>query len=184
MCARAVGGGGGAAAQITASTGRRGASKGATGDAAGGGGGQVGTRGGGNPSVLDANYPPQLIVGRRPLGGGRGGIGGGVQGGAIGGGSRRGLGGGLREGRLGGGGSGGAIWGVGGGGAKAPLTSPCPPSNHTITINLSLTFAATWFGHASHVDWAEQDPPQFRSWLLLPHHCSPFWTPTLTLTLA
>ena len=46
-----------------------------------------------------------------------------------------------------------------GGGGQAPLTSPCPPSNHTITINLTLTFAASWFGHASHVDWAEQDPP-------------------------
>ena len=44
---------------------------------------------------------------------------------------------------VGGGGSGGAIGGVGGGGgAQAPLTSPCPPSNHTITINLTLTFAA------------------------------------------
>ena len=32
--------------------------------------------GGGDPSVLDANYPPQLIVGRRPLGGGGGGGGG------------------------------------------------------------------------------------------------------------
>ena len=70
-------------------------------------------------------------------------------------------GGGLQEGRLGGG-PGGAIWGVeGGGGAQAPLTSPCPPSNHSITINLTLTFAASWFGHASHVDWAEQDPPNF-----------------------
>ena len=79
----------------------------------------------------------------------------------------------LREGRLGGGpsaaiwgggggGPGGAIWGVGGGGgAQAPLTSPCPPSNHTITINLTLTFATSWFGHASHVDWVEQDPPNF-----------------------
>ena len=60
---------------------------------------------------------PQLTVGRRPLGGG---IGGGVQGGAMrgGGGSRRGLGGGaLREGRLGGG-PGAAIWGVGGGGGS------------------------------------------------------------------
>ena len=52
-------------------------------------------------------------------------------------------GGGLREGRLGGGGLGGAIWGVGGGGAQAPLTSPCPPSNHSITINLTLTLAAS-----------------------------------------
>ena len=61
-------------------------------------------------------------------------------------------GGGLREGWLGGGRSkwGDLGWG-GGGGAQAPLTSPCPPSNHSITINLTLTFAA--------IDWAEQDPP-------------------------
>ena len=90
------------------------------------------------------------------------------------GGSRRGLGGGgLREGRVGGEGPGGAIWGGvggsrwgdlgwwGGGGAQAFLTSPCPPSNHTITINLTITFVASWFGHASHVDWAEHDPPNF-----------------------
>ena len=81
------------------------------------------------------------------------------------GGDKRGGGGGLREGRLGGGvqmgqfgvvvgggGPGEVIWGVGRGGAQAPLTSPCPTSNHTITINLTLTFAASWFGHASHVD--------------------------------
>ena len=82
---------------------------------------------------------------------------------------------------------GGSRWGDlgcwGGGGAQAPLTSPYPPSNHSITINLTLTFAASWFGHASHVDWVEQDPPNFVR-VLLPHHCSPFWTPTLTLTLA
>ena len=72
------------------------------------------------------------------------------------------MGGGAPGGSVGGGGSGGAIWGVGGGGgAQAPLTSPCPPSNHSITINLTLTFAASWFGHASHVDWAEQDPSNF-----------------------
>ena len=90
----------------------------------------------------------------------------------MGGGYRRGSGGGsgrvgwggVQVGQFGvvvGGGPGGAIWGVGGGGAQAPLTSPCPPSNHTITINLTLTFAASWFGHASHVYWAEQDPPNF-----------------------
>ena len=51
----------------------------------------------------------------------------------MGGGSRRvGWGGGSRWGNL--------EWG---GGAQAPLTSPCPPSNHTITINLTLTFAAS-----------------------------------------
>ena len=33
--------------------------------------------------------------------------------------------------------------GGGGGGAQAPLSSPCPPSNHTITINLTLTFVAS-----------------------------------------
>ena len=59
------------------------------------------------------------------------------------------------------GGGGGSRWGdLGweGGGAQAPLTSTCPPSNHSITLNLTLTFAASWFSHASHVDWAEQDP--------------------------
>ena len=71
----------------------------------GGGGCGTGERGtdpggaGGDPSVLDANYPPQLTVGRRPLGGGGGrGIGGG----------------GFWEGRGGGGGSGRVGWGGGG----------------------------------------------------------------------
>ena len=50
---------------------------------------------------------------------------------------------------------------VGGGGGQAPLTSPCPPSNHTITKYLTLSFAVTWFGHASHVDWAAHHPPNF-----------------------
>ena len=91
-------------------------------------------------------------------------------------------GGGSRRVRGGGGGDpGGAIWGGrGGGGGEAPLTSTCPPSNHSITINLTITIAAGWFGHASHNDWAEQDfvhGPKFRSWLLLPHHCCPLWTP-------
>ena len=117
-------------------------------------------------------------------------MGGGFREGRIGGGSRRGLGGGVREGRLGGGGGSGRVgsggegrWGGGGGGGQAPLTSPCPPSNHTITINLTLTFAASWFGHASHVDWAEQDPPNFLHDCFC-HIIAPFWTPTLTLTLA
>ena len=60
--------------------------------------------GGGNPSVLDANYPPQLTVGRRPLGRGGG------------------------SGRVGwGGGPGGAVWGVGvgeGGTGSAYLPLP------------------------------------------------------------
>ena len=44
------------------------------------------------------------------------------------------MGGGGAVGRVGGGGGpGGAIWGGEGGGAQAPLTSPCPQSNHTIT---------------------------------------------------
>ena len=44
------------------------------------------------------------------------------------------------------------------------LRGTCPqgqPSNHTITLNLTLTFAASQFGHASHADWAEQDPASF-----------------------
>ena len=93
------------------------------------------------------------------MGGGLGGAGGGGGSGRVGwGGVQVGrfgvVGGGSRLGDLG-------CWGGGGWGAQAPLTSPCPPSNHTITINLTLTFAASWFGHASHVDWAEQDPPNF-----------------------
>ena len=80
--------------------------------------------GGGDSSVVDANYPPNQLLG--------GSVGGGVEVGDLG-------------------------WERGGGGG-APLTSTCPPSNHSITINRTLTFAANWFGHASHVDWAEQDP--------------------------
>ena len=41
-------------------------------------------RGGGDSLVLDANYHPQLTVGRRPLGGTWEGGGGGVLGGAMG----------------------------------------------------------------------------------------------------
>ena len=52
---------------------------------------------------------------------------------------RVGWGGGVHVGRFGVVG-GGVQVGIGGGGA--PLTSPCPPSNHTITLNLNLTFAA------------------------------------------
>ena len=58
-----------------------------------------------------------------------------------------------------GGGVRGAIRGVCVGGGEAPLTSPCRPSDHTITINLTRTFAASYFGHPRHVDWAEQNPP-------------------------
>ena len=54
---------------------------------------------------------------------------------------------------LGGGGGAGVV------GVLGPAESPPPGSNHTITINLTLTFAATWFGHASHFDWAEHHPP-------------------------
>ena len=96
--------------------------------------------------------PPPVEVGRRPPGGGGGG-----------GGSKRGDGGGAAVGRVGwgagGGWGGGSRWGHLGWGAQAPLTSPCPQSNHTITI--MLTFAASWFGHASHVIWAAQDPKNF-----------------------
>ena len=56
-------------------------------------------------------------------------------------------GGGIHMGRIG-------VWG--GGGAHAPRNSPCPPSNHTITINLTLTFGNS---HANPFDWAEQDAP-------------------------
>ena len=72
-------------------------------------------------------------------------------------------GGGSRWGNLGwwwGGGVGTRPWWLALGG-EAPLTSPCPPCNHTITINLTLTFAATLFGHARDVDWAEHHPPNF-----------------------
>ena len=81
-------------------------------------------------------------------------MGGGGMGGAIGGGG--GLGG------ASGGGPGGSVgrgsrWGnLGGtclkGQALVSQRLPSPPSNHTITPNLTLTFAASWFGHASHVD--------------------------------
>ena len=92
------------------------------------------------------------------MGGGYKRGGGGALGGSVGGGVQVGqfgvvVLGGVQVGRLG-------VLG-GGRGAQAPLTSPCPPSNHTITINPTLTFAASWFGHASHADWAEQDPPNF-----------------------
>ena len=56
---------------------------------------------------------------------------------------------GLREGRLGGvqvrGGGGVQVgqFGVGGGGAQVALTSRCPPSNHAVTINLTLGFSAS-----------------------------------------
>ena len=87
--------------------------------------------------------PPPDSSGLKAPGGG-GGIGGGFRGG----------------GRLGGGGGEVQVgrFRVGGGGAQATDTSPCPPSNQTITIHLTRTFAVT---HASHVDWAEQDPPDF-----------------------
>ena len=100
--------------------------------------------------------PPRRSGPKAPWGGGGGG--------GIGGGFREERGGRGREGQWGMGGSrwGDLGWcGGGGGGAQAPLTSPCPTSHHTITINLTLTFAVSWFGHASHVDWAEQDPPNF-----------------------
>ena len=103
--------------------------------------------GGGGTRVWMSNPPPANCWPEAPLGGG-----GGVEG-ALG-------------GSVGEGGPGGAIWGGGYvsprpsvGQSQAPLTSPCPTSNHTITINLSLIFAASYIGHGSHVDWAKQDPP-------------------------
>ena len=95
---------------------------------------QVSPRGGGGGRPLGSGRqlpPPQITVGRRPLGGGGGG------GGHWRGGSGRGdWGGGLREGRLGGGG------GLGG----APLTSPYLPLPSAHTITITLTFAAMLIG--------------------------------------
>ena len=107
--------------------------------------------GGGRLLAFIRHSPPPVEVGRRPRGGGGGG-------GIGGGGSGRGNGGGGGwEGWLGGGGVQVGRFGVvRGGGGQAP-----PQSNHTITINLTLTFAASWFGHASHVNWGAQDPPNF-----------------------
>ena len=82
---------------------------------------------GGRPLAFRRDSPPQVEVGRRPLGGGGGGGGGGHWRR----GSGRGDGGGGRSGGSvgGGGGPGGAIWGgERGGGGQAPVTSPCPPS--------------------------------------------------------
>ena len=138
--------------------------------------------GGATPRFWTPTTPPTNCWPEAPWGGGGGGGGGHLRGGfregEWGGGYRRGWGGGgggsgrvswggggggpsgAIRGGGGGGGPGGAIWGVGGGGGGtgSPYL-PLPSSNHTITINLTLTFAATWFGHASHVDWVEQDPP-------------------------
>ena len=71
-------------------------------------------RGGGGFLLLDANYPPQLTVGQRPLWGGR-------RGGAWDGGFWEGWVGCLE----------GFAWGGGG-------SSPCPPSSDTITLNVTL----------------------------------------------
>ena len=107
--------------------------------------------GGGDSSGLDANYlPPTNHWPEAPSRGG------GVWEGLL-------LGCWVWQGRLGEGGSrrgnlGGGLVGrympprPSVGQSQAPLTSPCPPSNRTITLNLTLTFAASWFGHASHVD--------------------------------
>ena len=110
---------------------------------------------GGESLVLDANYPP---AGAPPPGGGdgRGDCGRGERGGGGLGGF--GGGGGVQEGWLEGGRV--QVGQCGGhmpprpsvGPSQAPLTSPCPPSNHTINLNLTLTFAVSWFGHAGHVD--------------------------------
>ena len=107
--------------------------------------------GGATPRFWTPTTPPQLTVGRRPLGGG-------VLGGAKGGGLR----GAFAPGGGGGEGSGRVGW-LGGvevgqfggympprpsvGPSQAPLTSLCTPSNHTITLNPTLTFAANWPCH-------------------------------------
>ena len=99
--------------------------------------------GGATPRFGTPTTPPTNCWPEAPGGGGDWrGDGGGSRRGDRGGPGRVGWGGGggVQVGRIGvvggGGDPGGAIWGVGGGGAQAPLTSPCPPSNHTITINL------------------------------------------------
>ena len=67
--------------------------------------------GGGRPLGSGRQLPPQLTVGRRPLGGGGGG----------------GMGGGGGSGRVGwGGGPGRTIWGVGGGGGTGSPYLPLP----------------------------------------------------------
>ena len=66
------------------------------------------------------------------------------------------------------------------GSAYLPLPSLWPYHHPKPNHN----FAASWFSHASHVDLAEQDPPNFVHGCFLAYHCSPFWTQTLTLTLA
>ena len=106
--------------------------------------------GGGRPLASGRQLTPRLAGGQSPLGGGWHGRGG--QGGSNGGGLGGAWGGGSPGGEVRGEGLGGASWAGGGGiqvgrfggdGARAPLTSPCPPSNHTITINLTLTLAAS-----------------------------------------
>ena len=78
---------------------------------------------GGRPLGSRRQLPPQLTVGRRPLGGGGGGGGGGHWrwglGGAMGGG-------GAPGGSVGGGGPGEVIWGVGGGGGTGSPYLPLP----------------------------------------------------------
>ena len=81
------------------------------------------TRGGGDPSGWT---PAPLTVGPAGGGGGGGPVGAILQG-AVG------LGGGYLP------------PGPSVGSSQAPLTSPCPPSNHTISLNLTLTFATSWF---------------------------------------
>ena len=105
-----------------------------------------GGHGGGDPSVLDANYPPNELLAGGPLGGGGGGGApeGGVQGGRMGGGLG-GAGGGALGGSVGGGGQVGQIgvvvgggsrlgdlgcWGGGDGGHRLPL----PPLALPLTI--------------------------------------------------
>ena len=83
---------------------------------------------GGRPLGSGRQLPPQLTVGRRPLGGGGGGGGGapegGVKGGRMGGGIG-GAGGGAPAGSVGGGGPSGAIRGGGGGGGPGWGNSGC-----------------------------------------------------------
>ena len=116
----------------------------------------------GRPSVADANYPPPPLPANRspeaPLRGKEGGWEGRWRGeGASGSGwPFAGVGGSKRVG-FGGRGPARATWGVHAPKAKcssntSSLTSPCTPSDHTTCLNLTLTFVASWFSRASHVD--------------------------------
>ena len=152
-------------------------------------------RGGGGSPLFWTPTPLHPTTNCRPEDpGGEGtGRGGGLGGGGLGGGGPwrgnlgEGRGGGVKEGHFGGG------WGWGLHAPKATcwfiagsphLTLPSleplsvhPNPNHHLKSN-----PPSWFGPNNHVGCAEQDLQNFVPGCLLPHHCSPLWTPTLSLT--